>query len=424
MLMQTDEVQDDELIASTGLEDLSNCPLDSLKDEILVITFNEPIQDPFGHLRATTQNYVGSISPNQFAIVDESHQTCQLKQMENNTEGVKTSYIKVDSLPKLIVNLLNASSSMKAQDDIVIAVRLLNLILVALELDSKSFRTDPSDFEDIYDVGHSIDFLKVEVYIIRRLPKRFSGKYGFEALEMPLVSWANEKYCIEQILLLFSKHKVVHFNRIYTRLVNNGNPLDLQKLRCSGPFFLVPPSGSMTVFVPKPSSNAMFILPVTSNVIAAAYVGRIHAIIFQSRYVISNTGVKDLYYKQKIDILYYLSVGQHSQLQWTDATSEERPATLKATFSQNRLSQMGVLDFIDTSTQFSTWYELISTSQGLNLDGPKLFIERITMNGAIKINLSQCLGRVLNEATMIKSGYFYISNFHISSEMHQIGFCP
>ncbi|KAK8705392.1 hypothetical protein V6N13_048995 [Hibiscus sabdariffa] len=220
MLMQTDEVQDDELIASTGLEDLSNCPLDSLKDEILVITFNEPIQDPFGHLRATTQNYVGSISPNQFAIVDESHQTCQLKQMENNTEGVKTSYIKVDSLPKLIVNLLNASSSMKAQD-----VR-----------DCLLGWTDPSDFEDIYDVGHSIDFLKVEVYIIRRLPKRFSGKYGFEALEMPLVSWANEKYCIEQILLLFSKHKVVHFNRIYTRLVNNGNPLDLQKLRCSGNF--------------------------------------------------------------------------------------------------------------------------------------------------------------------------------------------
>ncbi|KAK8579652.1 hypothetical protein V6N12_069966 [Hibiscus sabdariffa] len=276
--------------------------------------------------------------------------------------------------------------------DIVIAVRLLNLILVVLELDNKSFRADPSDFEDICNVGHSIDFLKVEVYIIRRLPKRFSGKYGFEALEMPLVSWPNEKYCIEQILLLFSKHKVVHFNRIYTRLVNNGNPLDLQKLRCSGnfqgltftlqietlrhklvcilqgpfvalhlvydmdmlaflgcthdctvekeygrvkacthsqhpisiesemmvciancksghssenmpnsswsgPFFLVPPSGSMTVFVPKPSSNAMFILPVTSNVIAAAYVERIHVIIFQSRYVISNTGVKDLYHK-------------------------------------------------------------------------------------------------------------------------------
>ncbi|KAK8560271.1 hypothetical protein V6N12_013070 [Hibiscus sabdariffa] len=194
------------------------------------------------------------------------------------TLGVKISYIKVDSLLKLIVNLLNASSSMKGQDvtyyllgwlfvyggtrpkshtsavglqtrenlcpeqmpavncDIVIVVRLLNLILVVLELDNKSFSADPSDFEDICNVRHSIDFLKVEVYIIRRLPKRFSRKCGFEALEMPLVSWPNEKYSIEQILLLFSKHKVVYFNRIYTHLVNNGNPLDLQKLRCSGNF--------------------------------------------------------------------------------------------------------------------------------------------------------------------------------------------
>ncbi|KAK9025201.1 hypothetical protein V6N11_065097 [Hibiscus sabdariffa] len=310
--------------------------------------------------------------------------------------------------------------------DIVIAVRLLNLILVVLELDNKSFRADPSDFEDICDVRHSIDFLKVEVYIIRRLRK--------------------------------SKHKVVHFNRIYTRLVNNGNPLDLQKLRCSGnfqgltftlqietlrhklvcilqgpfvalhlvydmdmlafsgcthdctvekeygrvkacthsqhpisiesemvvciasckrghssenmpnsswsgPFFLVSPSGSMTVFVPKPSSNAI------------------------------NASVKDLYYKQEIDILHYLGVGQHSQLQWTYATSEERLATLKAAFSHNHSSQMGVLDFIDTSIQFSTWYELISTSQGLNLDGPKLFIVRITIEWGYRDKLVLVFGK-------------------------------
>ncbi|KAK8686822.1 hypothetical protein V6N13_125839 [Hibiscus sabdariffa] len=116
--------------------------------------------------------------------------------------------------------------------DMVTVARLLNLTLVVPELDKKSFWADPSDFEDIFNVRHFIDSLRDEVRIIRRLPKRFSRKYGFEDFEMPPVSWSNEKYYLEQILPLFSKHGVVHFNRTDTRLANNGIPLDLQKLRC------------------------------------------------------------------------------------------------------------------------------------------------------------------------------------------------
>ncbi|GLT27636.1 hypothetical protein SLA2020_026200 [Shorea laevis] len=116
--------------------------------------------------------------------------------------------------------------------DMVVVARLLNLTLVVPELDKTSFWADPSDFEDIFDVRHFIDSLRDEVKIVKRLPKRFSRKYGHEAFQMPPVSWSNEKYYLEQILPLFNKYKVVHFNRTDSRLANNGIPLDLQRLRC------------------------------------------------------------------------------------------------------------------------------------------------------------------------------------------------
>lgn len=116
--------------------------------------------------------------------------------------------------------------------DMVTVARLLNLTLVVPELDKKSFWADPSNFEDIFDVRHFIDSLQDEVRIVKRVPKRFSRKSGYSTLKMPPVSWSNEKYYLEQILPLFGKHKVVHFNKTDARLANNGLPLDLQKLRC------------------------------------------------------------------------------------------------------------------------------------------------------------------------------------------------
>lgn len=116
--------------------------------------------------------------------------------------------------------------------DMVTVARFLNLTLVVPELDKTSFWSDPSNFEDIFDVRHFIESLRDEVRIVKRLPKRFSRKYGYKQLAMPPVSWSNEKYYSEQILPLFSKYKVIQFNKTDARLANNGLPLDLQKLRC------------------------------------------------------------------------------------------------------------------------------------------------------------------------------------------------
>ncbi|XP_051145597.1 rhamnogalacturonan I rhamnosyltransferase 1-like isoform X2 [Andrographis paniculata] len=116
--------------------------------------------------------------------------------------------------------------------DMVAVARLLNLTLVVPELDKTSFWADPSNFEDIFDVSHFINSLRDEVRIIKRLPKKFSARYEHQPLEMPPVSWSNEQYYLQQILPLFRKHKVIHFNRTDSRLSNNGISLELQRLRC------------------------------------------------------------------------------------------------------------------------------------------------------------------------------------------------
>ncbi|KAG8661726.1 hypothetical protein MANES_01G033200v8 [Manihot esculenta] len=84
--------------------------------------------------------------------------------------------------------------------DMVAVARLLNLTLVVPELDKTSFWADPSNFEDIFNVKHFIDSLRDEVRIVRRVPKRFNRKSGYKVLEMPPVSWSDEKYYLEQAL--------------------------------------------------------------------------------------------------------------------------------------------------------------------------------------------------------------------------------
>ncbi|XVF82463.1 hypothetical protein PTKIN_Ptkin16aG0050400 [Pterospermum kingtungense] len=132
-----------------------------------------------------------------------------------------------------------------------------------------------------------------------------------------------EKECGLVKAHIYSPHPISAGSEIMVCISNFLHSENMPNSPWSGPFPLVPPSGSTTILVPQPSSNAMFILSVTSSAIAGAFAGRTRAITFQPRYVISNACSKDLFYKQKgTDIVYYLGVGQHSQLHWTDTTRE------------------------------------------------------------------------------------------------------
>ncbi|XP_059667459.1 uncharacterized protein LOC132312914 [Cornus florida] len=95
------------------------------------------------------------------------------------------------------------------------------------------------------------------------------------------------------------------------------------KCSWSSPFLLVPPTGSTSVLVPQPYTNAAYIVSVTASAIAGPFSGRTRAITFQPRYVIGNACSKYLCFKQKgTNFVSHLGIGHHYHLHWKDTTRE------------------------------------------------------------------------------------------------------
>ncbi|KAL0318803.1 UNVERIFIED_CONTAM: Rhamnogalacturonan I rhamnosyltransferase 1 [Sesamum angustifolium] len=100
--------------------------------------------------------------------------------------------------------------------DMVAIARYLNVTLIVPELDKTSFWNDPST-----DTEGATPRVK------RRVERGAIHT-------MPPVSWSDISYYQNQILPLIHKYKVVHLNRTDARLANNGQPLEIQRLRCRG----------------------------------------------------------------------------------------------------------------------------------------------------------------------------------------------
>ncbi|KAG9131284.1 hypothetical protein Leryth_006148 [Lithospermum erythrorhizon] len=111
--------------------------------------------------------------------------------------------------------------------DMVAIARYLNVTLIVPELDKTSFWSDPSEFQDIFDVDHFITSLRDEVRILKELPPRLKSRVDLGMLyTMPPISWSDISYYSNQILPLIRKYKVVHLNRTDSRLANNGQPME------------------------------------------------------------------------------------------------------------------------------------------------------------------------------------------------------
>ncbi|KAL3850898.1 hypothetical protein ACJIZ3_012780 [Penstemon smallii] len=114
--------------------------------------------------------------------------------------------------------------------------RLLNATLVLPKFMYSSVWRDASQFGDIYQEEHFINYLKPDIQIVKELPKELQSldleAIGSLVMDVDIVKEAKPSFYLKYILPILHLNRVIHFVGFGNRLASDPVPRQLQKLRC------------------------------------------------------------------------------------------------------------------------------------------------------------------------------------------------
>ncbi|RDX89921.1 hypothetical protein CR513_28287, partial [Mucuna pruriens] len=118
----------------------------------------------------------------------------------------------------------------------VVVARLLNSTLVIPKFMYSSVWRDVSQFSDIYQEEHFINYLTPDIRIVRELPKELQS-LDLEAInsvvtDIDMGKEAKPSFYLKHILPIILKNQVVHFVGFGNRLAFDPISFELQRLRC------------------------------------------------------------------------------------------------------------------------------------------------------------------------------------------------
>lgn len=118
----------------------------------------------------------------------------------------------------------------------VAVARLLNATLVIPTFLYSSVWRDLSQFSDIYQEEHFINYLKPDIRIVKELPKELQSldleAVGSVVKDADVVKEAKPSFFLKYILPILHVNRVVHFVGFGNRLASDPIPFQLQRLRC------------------------------------------------------------------------------------------------------------------------------------------------------------------------------------------------
>ncbi|XP_062013557.1 O-fucosyltransferase 2-like isoform X1 [Rosa rugosa] len=120
--------------------------------------------------------------------------------------------------------------------NIVVIARLLNATLVVPKFLYSSIWRDVSQFSDIYQEDHFINYLSPDIRIVKELPKELQSlnleAIGSLVTDADIPKEAKPSFYLKNITPILLKNGVVHFLGFGNRLAFDPIPFQLQRLRC------------------------------------------------------------------------------------------------------------------------------------------------------------------------------------------------